>query len=103
GGLVVNASSEVDHIAVNGMSYQSRSAKYSNSALVVTVDQRDFDSTDPLAGLAYQRSIESACYRFSQSYRPPAMTAADFLRGTPQGQLPGSSSSPAPVEANLHH
>ncbi|UCZ55462.1 NAD(P)/FAD-dependent oxidoreductase [Desulfurispirillum indicum] len=103
GGLVVNASSEVDHIAVNGMSYQSRSAKYSNSALVVTVDQRDFGSTDPLAGLAYQRAIESACYRFSQSYRPPAMTATDFLWGTPQGQLPGSSSSPAPVEANLHH
>lgn len=62
GGYVVNASSEPGHTAVNGMSYSGRSGVNSNSAIVVSVKQSDFKSVHPLAGIDYQRRIESAIY-----------------------------------------
>ncbi len=63
GGYVVNASSEEEHIAVNGMSYSGRNGINSNSAIVVTVRQSDFESSHPLAGIAFQRKLEHQIYR----------------------------------------
>ncbi len=40
GGYVVNASSEQQMLAVNGMSYHSRAGQNANSAMVVTVGPR---------------------------------------------------------------
>ena len=63
GGYVVNASSEAGHTAINGMSYSGRDGKNSNSAIVVSVRQSDFESEHPLAGIAFQRKLESAVYQ----------------------------------------
>lgn len=63
GGYVVNASSEFGHMAVNGMSYSGRSGINSNSAIVVSVKKSDFESSHPLAGIDYQRKVESAVYQ----------------------------------------
>ncbi len=46
GGEVVNAASEPDGLVVNGMSRMSRTAEFSNSALVVTVSPQDWDCTN---------------------------------------------------------
>lgn len=58
GGYVVNASSEPGRLAVNGMSYSGRNGKNANSAVVVSVTPEDFESSHPLAGIAFQRRLE---------------------------------------------
>lgn len=63
GGYVVNASSEEERIAVNGMSYSGRDGSNSNSAIVVSVKQSDFEDSHPLAGIEFQRKLEHSIYR----------------------------------------
>lgn len=62
GGHIVDASSQPGHIAVNGMSYRSRNARNSNSAIVVNVTPEDFDGMGPLAGIAFQQKWERAAW-----------------------------------------
>ncbi len=78
GGYVVAASSEAKKLVLNGMSFQSRDNKFANSAIVVTVDKRDFGE-NPLAGIEFQRQIEKKCY--NHEFRVPFQTATDFLKG----------------------
>lgn len=63
GGYVVNASSEPERLAVNGMSYSGRSGENANSAVIVSVRKSDFASEHPLAGIAFQRMLEEAAYK----------------------------------------
>jgi uncharacterized FAD-dependent dehydrogenase len=63
GGYVVNASSEESRLAVNGMSYHSRSGVNANSAVIVTVGVNDFQSDHPLAGMEFQRRLEESAYK----------------------------------------
>ena len=56
GGYVVNASSEPEMLAVNGMSYQAETGRNANSAMIVTVRPEDFGSRDVLAGMEFQES-----------------------------------------------
>lgn len=63
GGYVVNASSEEQMLAVNGMSYQKRDSDNANSAVIVTVSPKDFSSDHPLAGVEFQRRLEAAAYK----------------------------------------
>lgn len=63
GGYVVNASSEEGHLAVNGMSYSGRDGSNANSAIIVSVTPQDFGSEHPLAGVAFQRSLEEKAYQ----------------------------------------
>ncbi len=62
GGVVVNASSEEEHLVVNGMSYHSRMERNSNSALVVSVRPEDFGNDNPLSGVEFQRKYERLAY-----------------------------------------
>ena len=61
GGYVVNASSEEDMLAVNGMSYQARDSHNANSAIIVTVNPSDFPEEGVLGGIALQRKLERRC------------------------------------------
>jgi hypothetical protein len=63
GGYVVNASSEEGRLAVNGMSYHDRAGVNANSALIVTVNPEDFGSDLPLAGIEFQRRLETLAYK----------------------------------------
>ena len=79
GGFVIAASSEKYHLVLNGMSFQNRENKFGNSAIVVSVDERDF-GTDLLAGMKFQRSIEKKCFLEKNPYFAPAEKAADFMQ-----------------------
>lgn len=80
GGVVVNASSEEGRLCVNGMSYNSRDKENANSALVVTVSQKDFKSDRPLAGMEFQRHYESLAYNLGGgNYKTPIQLLGDFL------------------------
>ena len=70
GGYVVNASSEEGRIAVNGMSYSDRASHNANSAIIVQVTPKDFDSEDALAGVEFQRRLEEKAYKLGQGKVP---------------------------------
>lgn len=82
GGYVVNASSEKEHIAVNGMSYSGRDGINSNSAIVVSVKQSDFGSEHPLAGMEFQRQLEHRIYKEGNG-KVVVQRLEDFCSHTP--------------------
>ncbi|MCI8514803.1 MAG: FAD-dependent oxidoreductase [Lachnospiraceae bacterium] len=82
GGYVVNASSELKRLAVNGMSYRSRDGINANSALIVAVTPQDFPEKGPLAGLAFQRRLEEAAY-LAGNGKIPLQRFGDFAAGRP--------------------
>ena len=65
GGYIVNASSEEGRLAVNGMSDYARDSARANSAIVITVGEREFGSGDPLAGLLFQEQLEKMAYQMA--------------------------------------
>lgn len=80
GGYVVNASSEAEMLAVNGMSYHGRSGRHANSAIVVTVDPKDFGTEGGvLAGMEFQRRLERAAYKAGDG-RIPVQRLEDFQK-----------------------
>ncbi len=81
GGYVVNASSEPECLAVNGMSYSRRNGKNANSAIVVSVTPEDFDNQTPLGGIEFQRRLESAAYREGNG-KIPVQKYSDFKQNT---------------------
>ncbi|MEE1198643.1 MAG: FAD-dependent oxidoreductase [Acutalibacteraceae bacterium] len=70
GGEVVNASSEQNMLAVNGMSYSARDGKNANSALLVDIKPEDLVGDDVLAGVELQRSIEKLAYNIADGSAP---------------------------------
>jgi len=100
GGLVVNASSEQGGVVVNGMSDYKRDASWSNSALVVTVGSEDFNSADPLAGVAFQRHWEEQAFiAAGATGAVPGQPLLGFLSGR-SGELQ-SSCQPSAVATEL--
>ena len=78
GGFVVDASSEKGCLAVNGMSNYDRGGENANSAIVVTVQPRDFGTEGPLSGIAFQRKWEQAAFQTGQG-RIPVQLYGDLL------------------------
>ena len=70
GGYVVNASSEKGMLAVNGMSYSKRDGKNANSAIIITVDPKDFGSDHILSGVEFQRRLEKKAYDLANGKIP---------------------------------
>lgn len=62
GGHVINASSEEDMLAINGMSDNARDSINSNSAIIVTVGEKDFDINNPMAAVEFQQELERKAY-----------------------------------------
>lgn len=100
GGLVVASSSEAEMVVVNGMSNLGRDSGLANSALVVNVRPKDFDGSDPLAGVRFQQQWERMAFTAGgNSYHAPAQNLLAFI-----GQGSGgyqSSYRPGTTEADL--
>ncbi len=77
GGYVVNASSEKDCLAVNGMSYHDRGSQNANSAIIVAVTPADFGTNHPMAGIAFQRELEKKAYAAGKG-KIPVQRFGDF-------------------------
>lgn len=86
GGYVVNASTESEQLAVNGMSYQARDSVNANSALIVTVTPEDFPEEGALGGIAFQRRIERAAYA-AGSGKVPVQKFEDFRKNQASTEL----------------
>lgn len=70
GGYVVNSSSEERHTVVNGMSYSGRNGRNANSAIIVSVNEKDFGASDALAGMRYQELLEENNYKLGSGKIP---------------------------------
>lgn len=86
GGFVVNASSEQNRLAVNGMSNYKRDEDNANSALIVTVTPDDFEGNDCMAGVEFQRKWESLAYQEGNGI-VPVQRFADFKENKKTEQL----------------
>ncbi|MGB1311102.1 MAG: NAD(P)/FAD-dependent oxidoreductase [Leucothrix sp.] len=87
GGTVVAATSEEKRVVTNGMSQYSRNERNANSAVVVGIDPADYPG-GPLAGLDFQRQLESRAYVLGgKNYNAPAQRVGDFLKGKPSTNL----------------
>jgi uncharacterized protein len=86
GGTVVAATSEVGRVVTNGMSQYSRNERNANAGIVVGIEPKDFISEDfpldhPLAGIGFQRQLESAAYALGGStYEAPGQLVGDFVK-----------------------
>jgi uncharacterized protein len=81
GGEVVAAASEENRLVTNGMSNYKRDRANANSALVVTVEPKDFGLNHPLSGMEFQRHYESLAYNLGGgNYLAPVQLVGDFLK-----------------------
>jgi uncharacterized protein len=90
GGTVVAATSEIGRVVTNGMSQYSRNEHNANAGIVVEIKPADFgaDAANPLAGIAFQRELESGAYKLGgENYYAPAQLVGDFLKGRASTQL----------------
>ncbi len=90
GGTVVAATSEVGRVVTNGMSQYSRNERNANAGIVVEIKPADFgaDAVNPLAGISFQRELESGAYRLGgENYFAPAQLVGDFLKGRASTKL----------------
>lgn len=70
GGYVINASSEDKMLAINGMSNEKRDSLNANSAIIVTVGENEFDLSNPLKAIEYQRELERKAYELGNGSIP---------------------------------
>lgn len=88
GGTVVAATSEEGRVVTNGMSQYSRAERNANSAIVVGISPEVDYPDDPLAGIRFQRELESNAYKLGgENYDAPAQKIGDFLKGRDPSQL----------------
>lgn len=104
GGEVVSSASEEGGIVTNGMSRFARSQKNANSALLVNVVPDDFNSSNPLAGIEFQRRIEKNAFSLTgKTYRAPCQRVGDFLKTGSVGKESGlyPSIRPEPIWTDI--
>jgi uncharacterized FAD-dependent dehydrogenase len=106
GGYVLSSGTDSDGIVVNGMSNYARNSRWSNAALVVSVEaDKDFSTADVLSGLKYQQSIEQLAFQKSQELASgkevPSQTIRDFLNNSLKDDLPKTSCPSGLVKTNL--
>lgn len=122
GGQIVPASTNLDEICVNGMSFSRRDSQWANSALVVTISPDDpilesyREAHGVLAGIAFQRDMERrASFMGGGNLTVPVQRVTDFIAETaststaPSSYRLGTRPSachelyPAPLSAALRH
>ena len=80
GGFVVKASRENECPAVNGMSNYKRDSGNANSAVIVTVSDKDFGN-NPMDGIEFQRKLERNAYMLGNG-KIPVSLLEDYLKNS---------------------
>jgi len=102
GGEILNASSEEGLMVLNGMSYSGRSSAFSNAAIVVSCHTKDYNSDNPLAGMAFQKEIERRTFHAGGgNWTIPAQNLEDFMGNRRSIDLNENSSKMGTVPVNL--
>ena len=85
GGYVVNASSEENRLAINGMSNHERESKNANSAIIVTVKKEDFNN-DIFEAISFQRKIEEKAYNLKHG-KIPVQLLKDYMNNIESSKI----------------
>lgn len=107
GGIIVPAATAPGEIVVNGMSPSKRNSRWANSGIVTSVEEDElapfWDQHGPLAGLAFQSSIEQRAFQLKgdESQRAPCQRLVDFLAGKVSTDLPRVSYVPGVESLDL--
>ena len=80
GGYVVNASSENNKLVVNGMSNYERESGIANSAILVTVSEKDY-GTSLFDGVRFQETLERKAFEIGRGFIP-VQKYSDYLNHT---------------------
>ncbi|MDP8566500.1 NAD(P)/FAD-dependent oxidoreductase [Methylophilus aquaticus] len=84
GGTVVAAASEPNRVVTNGMSQYSRNERNANAGIVVGITPEVDYPDHPLAGMAFQRTLESHAFVLGGgNYNAPGQLIGDFLANRP--------------------
>ncbi|MEJ5268435.1 MAG: FAD-binding protein [Bacteroidales bacterium] len=106
GGTIVNSSTQIKELVVNGMSNSKRNSPYANSGIVVEIQPEDYIKlygNEMFAGLNMQMEFEkSAYFNAGGGFRAPAQRLKDFVNGKLSSTLPQSSYHPGLVSSPLH-
>jgi uncharacterized FAD-dependent dehydrogenase len=106
GGVIVPSATEPGQVVVNGMSNSLRNSSLANAGMVVTVGPEDylpFEKHGPLAGLAYQESLEQLSFSVAkETQRAPAQRMVDFMQSRISQTLKETSYHPGIISAPLH-
>lgn len=88
GGTVVAATSEPGRVVTNGMSQYSRNERNANSAIVVGISPEIDYPGHPLAGIDFQRRLESKAFEIGGgTYNAPGQLIGDFLANRASTEL----------------
>ncbi|MFZ6818006.1 NAD(P)/FAD-dependent oxidoreductase [Undibacterium sp. Ji22W] len=88
GGTVVAATSEPGRVVTNGMSQYSRNERNANSAIVVGISPEIDYPGHPLAGIDFQRKLESKAFEVGGgTYNAPGQLIGDFLANRASTEL----------------
>lgn len=79
GGEIVNASSESGASLVNGMSYSTRNGRFSNSAIVVGISEKDYGN-QIFSGMKLQEKLEKKNYEIVGTYGAIYQNVIDFMK-----------------------
>lgn len=107
GGYVVNSSSEEEMLVVNGMSYSGRNSSTANSAIIISVDIKDFtnpyfftdgaehllQAEDALSGMRFQQALEKKAFSLAMG-KIPQQLYGDFCENicsTSYGEFPSNT------------
>jgi len=105
GGIIAPAATADGELVVNGWSPSRRNNPYANSGIVVSVEEKDmapFQKEGPLAGLAFQQSVEQKAFQHGGGkFVAPAQRLADFVAGKLSSDLPDCSYLPGLRSASL--
>lgn len=98
GGFIVPAATMGDEIVVNGMSPSRRDSEFSNSGIVVGIDEedwQDFKTEGPLAAMTYQAMVEKSAFdKTDQTQVAPAQLLSDFIKDRQSTELNETSYQP---------
>lgn len=105
GGFIVPSATAPGEVVVNGMSPSRRDSKYSNSGMVVSVDEKDFlkfNKEKELAGLAFQAEVEKKAWiAGGETQVAPAQRVVDFVNKKVSSSLLDTSYQPGLQSSNL--
>jgi uncharacterized FAD-dependent dehydrogenase len=94
GGIIAPCATAQDEVVTNGWSPSKRNNPFANSGVVVEA-RGSFAEDDPLAGMAYQRSVEHAAWiAGGRTQVAPAQRLEDFIQGRLSSDLPECSYPP---------
>jgi uncharacterized FAD-dependent dehydrogenase len=105
GGFIVPSATQQNEIVVNGMSPSKRDSPFSNSGMVVAVDESDwknFRRFGPLAAMEYQKSVEQKAWQVAgQTQVAPAQRMQDFVHKKVSASLLETSYQPGLVTVEM--